>query len=209
MYQNARRVVSSLIIIFVCIIAAAVVAAVDPFDNGGPWINWLTLSVFSTITVITSTTVATSAKSEADFWGGHPREHALLGHQLTDVLRHGDLRQWHPTRVPRAGLDRLGRAAGVAADHCPRAVPDRSRLLRGRGGDRRKPASGGVARTRSIMPGEYHHSSLDDLMPPALIALPCSNTSITVGYTDEPKTAKSETKNTLLMQGIFNTYKAL
>lgn len=69
MYEHVRTVVWGLILSVIFIVGTGVVALIDPFNNGVPWINWLTMSIAVILSVVTSTIIAvTFDDSEGDFW---------------------------------------------------------------------------------------------------------------------------------------------
>lgn len=73
MYKHVREVRSGLVLSLVLWAIMAAVAIIDPWGNGVPWANWVSLSVVSTLCVGASTGFAISAteqKDESLYWGG-------------------------------------------------------------------------------------------------------------------------------------------
>ncbi|MFO0971358.1 MAG: hypothetical protein U0520_03380 [Candidatus Saccharimonadales bacterium] len=67
MRNDIRVTICGLVLSGTAVVIAAVVAMIDPFNNGMPWMNWLTLSVVSVIAVAFTTTNAIIVRSD-DKW---------------------------------------------------------------------------------------------------------------------------------------------
>ena len=64
MYGYVREVLTGLLLSVVCVVAAAVVASIDPWDNGVPWVNWAAISSTAVISVCVSVFIAVYAEIE-------------------------------------------------------------------------------------------------------------------------------------------------
>lgn len=67
--KNVRAISWGLILSVVYMIIAAIVAVIDPFKNGVPWVNWLTLSVVMVISATVVTWITSEIDSDGEFWG--------------------------------------------------------------------------------------------------------------------------------------------
>lgn len=69
MYKHVREVKSGLVLSLVLWAIMAAVAIIDPWGNGVPWANWITISAICTISVATATICTAEATDETKFWG--------------------------------------------------------------------------------------------------------------------------------------------
>lgn len=70
MYENVRAISWGLILSLIWVTIIAVVAIIDPFKNGMPWVNWLVISIAAVISVVAATWLTAAADSDEDFWLG-------------------------------------------------------------------------------------------------------------------------------------------
>ncbi len=72
MYEHVRQVITGLVLGVVVIIAAGVVANIDPWDNGMMWTNWLVISLVSLFAIVASVVVSSLCDDdEFEFWFAH------------------------------------------------------------------------------------------------------------------------------------------
>jgi len=71
-YKHVREVWTGLVLTVVFTSITGVIAIIDPWDNGVPWANWLTISVVTTLCVGVTTVSAVFAVENTDedyYWG--------------------------------------------------------------------------------------------------------------------------------------------
>lgn len=71
MYKHVREVITGVIMSIVVMVASAVLASIDPWANGVPWVNWLVISLMTVFAVVVSVVIAANTQKEDDYWGVH------------------------------------------------------------------------------------------------------------------------------------------
>lgn len=67
-YSYVPEAIWGLILTSVLAAITAVVAIIDPWDNGVPWVNWLAITVVIVISVAVATACAMVVDDEREFW---------------------------------------------------------------------------------------------------------------------------------------------
>lgn len=69
MFEHVKQVTVGLILAAIYITLTGLVAlAIDPFNNGVPWANWLTLAAVSVVCVTFATVASALSSTEGEFW---------------------------------------------------------------------------------------------------------------------------------------------